>query len=80
MLERGETLAEAKPLKRAKGMGPAARGLGFSRSRMLPPEHWEKEVAGEWAGAGRWVGLMVVPRDPVLLILFSSEGSEKVFS
>lgn len=42
MLERGETLAEAKHLKRAEGMGPAAWGLGFSRSRMLPPEHRER--------------------------------------
>lgn len=39
--ERGE-LAEAKPLKRTEGMGPAAWGLGFSRSRMLPPEHQER--------------------------------------
>lgn len=66
MLYTGETLTEAKPLRRAEGSGPGAQGLSVSRSRTPPPGHQEKR---SW-GSGQ------APGDPVLLIFFSSKGSK----
>lgn len=74
MLERG-TCRNSAP-----EVGPRAQGegLGFGRDQVLPSEY--QEVAGEWVGAGRWVGLLEAHRRSVLITFISTEGSEQVFS